>query len=303
MITTILIILEQSTLYFPLVLGAYVSISLMKMPDLSIASAYTFGALLASKYMLSGNTNNTSFLNINLFITITLALLGGLIVGLVSSCLTQKAKFPHLLSSILTVGIFHGINQIVLEAGTQSLTHIPNCLAIMPLIKTNPELITLIGLSILLFCVAHLFFKTQLGYCLTVYGNNPQFFEHHNISGSFVFFSGILIANALAGLSGYLVAQTSSFVDTTMGANMALFCITALILGKTVARIKHPVSIIIPVAGTCNYFIIQQLLLKGAFNLKYFTMLQAFIVVIVLAITTIKKRARNGNQSTDSLGV
>lgn len=40
------IIFEQTLIYLPLVLGAYCSISLVKVPDLSIEAAYVFGAIL-----------------------------------------------------------------------------------------------------------------------------------------------------------------------------------------------------------------------------------------------------------------
>ncbi len=294
----ITIILEQTLLYLPLTIGAYISISLMKLPDLSLESAFTFGAILASKYLLAQSTTPTT-----LPFTIIAALAGGLVVGLTSSLLTQKAKIPHLLSSIMTVGLFHGINQAVLGTSMLSLTQVKNTLAALSFMKTNPELPALAIIGILLIVLAYLFLKTQLGYCLMVYGDNPRFFEHHRISGSFVFFVGMLIANSLAGLSGYLVAQTSGFIDTSMGLGAALFCITALILGKTLINTKHPASILVPTAGVSMYFAIQQLLLKCGFNLKYFTMIQATIVLIILVITLRKKGTPGGKQTTDTLGV
>jgi ABC-type uncharacterized transport system permease subunit len=42
---TLLIILEQCLIHVPLLLGAYITISLMKLPDLSIESAYVSGAI------------------------------------------------------------------------------------------------------------------------------------------------------------------------------------------------------------------------------------------------------------------
>ena len=49
MINTLIIIIEQVFLYVPLVCGAYISIALMKVPDLSIEAAYVFGAIVGSK--------------------------------------------------------------------------------------------------------------------------------------------------------------------------------------------------------------------------------------------------------------
>ena len=44
MFNTLLVTLEQTLLYVPLVVGGYISISLMKVPDLSLESAFIFGA-------------------------------------------------------------------------------------------------------------------------------------------------------------------------------------------------------------------------------------------------------------------
>lgn len=43
----ILSILEQALIALPLILGAYITLSLLKLPDFSIESAYLFGAVFA----------------------------------------------------------------------------------------------------------------------------------------------------------------------------------------------------------------------------------------------------------------
>lgn len=293
-----MIILEQAFLYFPLMLGAYLSISLMKMPDLSIESAYVFGAILATKGLV---LHNSLPLELFFILQVLIAALGGLLVGLVSSFFTQFARIPHLLSSILTIGLFHGINQFVLGRANMSLSGYNNPLLLFPFLPKNPEIL-LLGFFFLLLLIGSWFLlKTQLGFSLAVFGNNKNFFEHYGISESFVCCSGIMLANALAGISGYFVAQSSGFVDVSAGFGVALFCVTTLILGKTFYFFKRPFSISIPAQGIIIYCIIQQLLLKAGFNLKYFTMIQSAIVLIMLV-----NKYRNADSitsSSDNLGV
>lgn len=291
----IAIIIEQAFIFIPLVIGAYVSISLMKLPDLSIESAFTFGAIVSSKFLLL----NTAYPAL----AVGGALLGGAAVGLVSSMLTQRIKIPHLLSSIITMGLFHGINQVVLGPSLLSLSPVENILACCPIMTTHPELSMLAMIGVFLCGIFYLFLKTQIGCCLIAYGNNPRFFEHYRISGSFIFFIGVVVANALAGLSGYLVAQTSGFVDTGMGGGMALFCITALILGKTIMVVRKQALMLMPVVGVTSYFVVQQLLLRCGFNLKYFTMVQALMVLAIICFSFRKQRATRSQQMIDTLGV
>lgn len=294
---TILVIIEQAFLYFPLVLGAYISISLMKLPDLSIESAYVFGAIMATK-ILPLHEVLPSWL---LFIcVIGSAIIGGLAVGCVSSFFTQFAKVPHLLSSILTVGLFHGISQFVLGSANVSLASYLNPLTASTWLPSNPEIPVLFGAFIILFLLGFLFLKTQLGYSLFVFGNNQRFFENYGISKVYIGCVGIMISNSLAGIAGYFVAQSSGFVDVGAGFGIGLFSITMLVLGKTLYVCKKPFSIWVPVLGVIAYCIIQQLLLKVGFNLKYFTMIQSGIVLLLLVY---KYRQANRLPSSDNLGV
>jgi putative ABC transport system permease protein len=276
---TLMIIAEQVLLYLPLVLGAYINIAMMKVPDLSIETAYVFGSIFGAR-MLFFTSNLPSLVSLKL--VLFAAVVGGACVGLLSSALTKIARLPHLLSCILTIGIFHGLNQLVLGTASLSISHLNNPLITQSVFPRNPEIFTLAVLGFVLLALGYLLLRTQLGFAFAVYGNNPRFFDHYHISQKYVFMVGIMLSNALAGISGYLVAQTSGFTDINAGFGMALFCITSLILGKTCVRSKRLFSISIPLIGIIVYCLLQQLLLKVGFNLKYFTMVQSIIVMCVL---------------------
>ena len=298
MIDMFLIIGEQSLLYFPLIFGAYLSISLIKVPDLSIESAYVFGAITASR--LLPLLDGVSPL-IALPAVLVTSMLGGMVVGSVSSLLTKVARIPHLLSSILTGGLFHGFNQWFLGTALFSLSDFNNPLIIYASQSKAPELLVLLSVFVLLVFFGIFLLKTQLGYAFAMYGNNPNFFDHYGISSRYVFAVGIMMSNALAGLAGYCVAQSSGFSDINAGAGMSLFCVTCLILGKMVTKAKTNASIIVPITGILFYCVLQQVLLKVGFNLKYFTMIQSLIVLLVLIYKYHK--AENKSLTVDNLGV
>lgn len=295
MIITLMVILEQCLLHLPLMLGAYISFSLLKVPDLSIETAYVVGAIAGTMMM----TAVAPMYNGGTLVLILLAsALGGALVGMISSIFTQKGHISHLLSSIITFGLFHGINQY-LSPSYRSLSGYQNPLALVQLSAYYPDLLILLAISGMLIVMLYALCKTQLGYACAVYGNNPYFFDNYGISKAYVFITGIMLANALAGLSGYLFAQSNNFVELNMGLGKALLCITALILGKVVVRTQSMCCLWIPLCGTGMYFAIQQLLLKVGFNLKYFTALQSVVLVIIL-ICMYRKKAL---QSNDALGV
>ncbi len=292
MFETLFIVAEQACIHFPLILGAYISISLMKVPDLSLESAYVFGAMFTSIFLSYIEHTALPFL---IPLIICFSLIGGMIVGAVSASLTQIAHIPHLLSSIITIGIFHGLIQLI--AGPYlSLSQYTNPLS-TNIIPLHPELPTLFIIFFICMVIIRYFFSTELGYCLAVLGNNPSFFKHYGISTRYIFITGIILANSLAGLSGYLVAQSNGFADINMGFGKVLLCITALIMGKIAQQ--RTLSIIPAISGIFCYFLLQQLLLKTGFDLRYFTMMQAIIILIIM----LTQYSTKNNLQHDQLGV
>jgi ABC-type uncharacterized transport system permease subunit len=82
-----------------------------------------------------------------------------------------------------------------------------------------------------------------------------------------------------------------------MGFGKLLLCVTSLILGKIIPT--KNVSVAIPISGIFTYFTLQQLLLKVGLDLRYFTMIQAFVIVIILVL----HRRNQNHLYTDHLGV
>jgi putative ABC transport system permease protein len=290
---TILIILEQSCLFLPLIVGAYISISLLKLPDLSIESAYVFGAIAGANMAALFNQAPTLLV---LLVSILASMVGGALVGITSSCMTRYIPIPHLLASIITFGLFHGINQVILQGTYLSLTNYRNPLEYIPGTTQHPELSMVLIISIILIGMMLFFFRTQLGYACAIIGNNGEFFKNYATSTNFVVMVGVVLANALAGLSGYLFAQSNNFVEISIGQGKLLLCITALILGKALLMRASQITLLVPVLGTGCYFLVQQLLLQGGFNLNYFTTVQALLVLIFIIIQCRIKRCDLGNQ-------
>src|SRR5207245_739515 len=98
--------------------------------------------------------------------------------------------------------------------------------------------------------------------------------------------------------SGYFFAQSNGFAEINMGFGTVLLCITALILGKTINIKNKMLTITVPLFGIVAYFTLQQTLLKVGFNLKYFTMIQAIAILIILIVQFYKKK-----KISDQLGV
>lgn len=272
----ILSILDQALIALPLLIGAYLTLSLLKLPDFSIESAYLFGAVMA--YLAR---------DLDLPWILLSAALGGIVVGAFVSTLNQCFKLPFLLAAIITNGLFHGLTQFLLGTSLQSFHPVLGMSESILLVLVSGGFMGAMGIVL----------RSQLGYSLAIYGNNPLFFRHHPVSGKYVVFSGVLLGHASAGIAGFLFAQSNGFVDLTMNFGIILLCLTALILGKSLIRINRP-NLWVPLMGLMAYFCIQQTLLHIGLNLKYFNSFQALCILGALASVQRKKTV-----SIDHLGV
>lgn len=250
-------ILEQVLIFLPLVIGAYITLSLLRLPDFSIESAYLFGAVAA-------------FLAQDLPLPFVLAsaIIGGMFVGTIVSLLNQCLHIPYLLAAIVTNGLFHGLTHYFLGSAMKGLQAS----------SMLPEFIFVACVGVGAIGVMILILRSQLGYSLAIYGNNPRFFENHPVSQRYVVFSGVMLAHGLAGISGFLFAQSNGFVDLTMNYGVILLCLTALMIGKLCLRKPTP-NIFVPLFGIIAYFIMQQTLLRLGLNLTYFNTFQALFVI------------------------
>jgi len=293
MFNFMMIVLEQSMIYLPIALGAYISFSLLKVPDLSLETAYLMGAFFAG---LALQVMHGYSMFISLPVVVVASIFGGVLVGLTSSCITYFGNIPHLLSSIITFGLWNGFFLFCSQPYV-SLAKFHNVLTIFPYIAWHPEMLALIMINCSMLLLLIYLLQKQLGYSFAIFGQNPEFFKHFKISTGYVFITGIVIANGLAGLAGFFFAQTNNLIDVNMGIGKSLFCITALILGRSLYENKK-VSISIPCVGVISYFFLQQILLKVGFNLKYFTMIQSLLVFIILLFFYKNNRAQH-----DQLGI
>lgn len=269
-------ILEQSLIALPLLCGAYITLSLLKLPDFSIESAYLFGAVMA--YMGK---------DLPLPLVVLCSMGGGMAVGITVTCINQYLRIPYLLAAIVTNGFVHGLTLYLLKGSVNGF-HLPVSMGEMNLLAILSSVVVVLMMILL---------RSQMGYSLAIYGNNPQFFEHHRMSRPFVLFFGIALGHGLAGISGLMFSMTSGVVDSTMNFGIIMLCLTALMIGKLLKTGSVP-TIFVPLVGVVAYFLMQQTLLNAGLNLKFFNAFQALFVLLILFMGN-----RKSTYTLDHLGV
>lgn len=284
MTNLILIILEQFLMYIPLMMGSYISFNLLAVPDFSIESAYLIGAICAIKIL---PLLITAPLVIQLIIACIIACITGSISGLFSGTLTKYLRLNHALSAIITLGLFQGASYFLLGGGHMSLNNYNNPLELLTIFTRSPELIALLFVIAIFILALRATIFTQLGYCLAAYGYNNRFFSNYGISSNFIFITGLMLSNACAGLSGFLVTQSNGYIDASMGFGLPLLCLSTLMLGSLLVPTHKVINLKLPLIGLLAYLFLQQMLLKAGFTSIYFSAAQA---LIILAGTILRSR-------------
>ena len=280
----ILHMIELLGTYLPLVIGMYITQTLLHIPDLSMETACMVGGM-CSCFCMPFLNNIPSI--IALPVLISVALCTGAFVGLCSSFLTSRLGIAHVFSAIITAGIGTGFIYLLMSP-YQGLSGYTNHMLFMgSSLGTIPALLV-INLIVCICCI--FIMHRQLGYLLIAAGANRSVFAIIGISYETVFSLGVVIANALAGLTGYIMAQTMFFADVHMGLGRLLFALVAVMLGRLFVQSNHAI-VIVPLLGTVIQVIMQQLLLRVGFNLNYFSLVHGIILILFLALFSKKLKA------------
>lgn len=256
-------IIQSIALHVPLVMGVYILFYILDVADLSIEAAYLMGAVVSAQLL---NYCSASALPIPLIMIASLC--AGAAVGLGTVLIARACKVPHILASIIMIGIIQASAYALASGAHATIAH------------HQANLSGIIILSISFGIGLMYFFRTQLGYAMIIYGKNKKFLHHHHISEFFVYTSGIVLSNALAGLSGFMVVFSYDFFDISMAQGVLLLSLCAAMIGFIIVKQCTPIAHSAPLIGTTAYFIIQNLLVKAGCTSAYFTLIQSLLLII-----------------------
>ena len=82
-------------------MGVFLTYRVLDMPDMSAEGSIVMGAAIAAKLITSG---------VNPILATAVAVLGGMVAGIVTGMLNTKLKIPSLLAGILTMIALYSVN-------------------------------------------------------------------------------------------------------------------------------------------------------------------------------------------------
>ena len=103
--------LGQGLLYAPVVIGVFMSLRIMKKPDLTVEGTFAFGAAIAMTMLHNGAHFMT---------TLVAASVGGSVAGLATALIHTKLKIDGIISGLLVTMALFSVNLFVMGGSTIS---------------------------------------------------------------------------------------------------------------------------------------------------------------------------------------
>ena len=286
----------QGLLWSLLSLGVYITFRVLDIADLSVEGTFPLGAAVSAACITGGLSLPAGF---------ALALLAGAAAGAVTGLLTTKLRIPALLAGILTMIGLYSVNLRVMGRANISLLGLDTVYSwgdAFGLAEAQTTFVVGIAAVLAVALIIYWFFGTEIGLALRATGFNPQMSRAQGVNTDTMVVLGLMISNALVGLSGALVAQSNGFADAGMGVGTIVIGLASVIIGEVLFGTRSFKNCLISVIlGSVVYRLVIAAVLEMGMppnDLKLFT---AILVAIALSLPLIrsllKGAARNARRA------
>jgi putative tryptophan/tyrosine transport system permease protein len=265
-------VLTQGLLFFPLVLGIYISYIILQTTDMTIDGSFVLGAGVFARLA----TND-----IHPVISMFVAVLAGVMAGILVSAIQAKNKVNSLIAGILALFILYSFNLVLMGRPNISL-----------LGHATLSWNAIAGIVLVLTILVGLLVVSRFGMVLRAFGENQNLLKKLGKSVELYRFTGLALSNALVALCGALTAQVNGYADIGMGFGVTLTGIGAVVIGRHLVALipqKHSFSIRHELGGcflgVSLYFLAINLFLSMGINTLHIKMLLGIILVFLLRST------------------
>ena len=266
--------IELGFIFSLLVIGTWLTSSVIKFDDLSIEGSFCIGGAVTAWLLTMGFSP-------------ALTLICALIIGLLAGCLTSIfhnfLKVNNLLAGILTVNILFSLSLLIASANVPLLRK----RTVFNLLNLNPVFSKMILLgavtSIALLFVRWLL-TTEIGLLIQATGENKRLLIHLGKRKALFETIALSINNGLAALSGSLFVQFVGFFSAWSSVGIIVSTLASLMIGQLFTR---KLNLFLLGGG-----IIYQLIIALAFEFNVPPELHKLISALLVIIFTILSRRK-----------
>ena len=287
MLDLLLPTISQGLLWSLMAIGVYLTFRVLDIADLTVEGTFPLGAAVAATLLVKGYSPIT---------TILVAALAGALAGAVTGILHTKLKIPALLAGILTMIALYSINLRVMGKANVSLLRIDTIFTYMKNLDFNNTMsVFLVGLitTVIFGIILYWFFGTELGTAIRATGYNQQMIRAQGVNTDITIILGLVLSNALVGVSGALIGQSNGFADVGMGVGTIVIGLASVIIGEVLFGTSSFKNCLVSVVlGSVVYRLVIAAVLQMGMppnDLKLFT---AVLVTVALSMPLIRGKVQ-----------
>ncbi|GAB6681229.1 ABC transporter permease [Streptococcus uberis] len=278
---------SQGLLWGVLGLGIYLTFRILNFPDMTTEGSFPLGGAVAVTALNQG---------LNPILATFLGVAAGALAGLITGLLYTKGKIPTILAGILVMTSCNSIMLMVMgraNLGLHDLKRLQDYLPFSP--EVNNLLMGLLAVLVIIFLLIY-FLYTDLGQAYIATGDNREMAKSFGIYTDRMEVMGLLVSNALIGLSGALVSQQDGYADVSKGIGVIVIGLASIIIGEVLystglTLFERLVAIIV---GSILYQFLIMLVIALGFNTNYLKLFSAIVLALCLMVPVLRQRFFKG---------
>lgn len=281
--------LQLSLCLGPMALGIFITMKVFNIPDITTDGSYTLGAVVTAILLP---------LHWPVLFVLPVCMLAGSIAGVCTGLIHTKLKIDALLAGILVMTGLYSVNLILLGRSNVPLINIADLFSSFNFFShtlTNQLFIALVLIVILILLLNYIL-RTDFGIAMRATGNNPIMTKSLGINNDFIKIVGLAMANALTGLSGFLVAQYQSFTDTNMGIGIVITGLGSVLISDAL-RIWMKITsigmqIVLVLAGSLIFQLVLAITLAWGIDPNFLKLVTALFVLLIVALPRVSQQLK-----------
>ncbi|MCV6815122.1 ABC transporter permease [Streptococcus uberis] len=278
---------SQGLLWGVLGLGIYLTFRILNFPDMTTEGSFPLGGAVAVTALNQG---------LNPILATILGMVAGALAGLITGLLYTKGKIPTILAGILVMTSCNSIMLMVMGRANLGLHDLKRLQDYLPFSsEVNNLLMGFLAVLVIIFLLIY-FLYTDLGQAYIATGDNREMAKSFGIHTDRMEMMGLLVSNALIGLSGALVSQQDGYADVSKGIGVIVIGLASIIIGEVLystglTLFERLVAIIV---GSILYQFLIMLVIALGFNTNYLKLFSAIVLALCLMVPVLRQHFFKG---------
>jgi putative ABC transport system permease protein len=271
--------IEIGLVYAPLALAAYISFTVLSLPDLTIEGAFGIGGAVCAVTLTHG---------VPAGLALVAGAAAGSLAGLTTALLHNVLRFNVLLASLMVTTAAWSVSFMIM-GGDANISLLDQSSVFSWLTDSGVDFVWAViivcgAIVAAIYLVLAWFLRTTYGLSMRAGGMDVQTARGAGVRTEARQTIGMMASAALAATTGGLLVQTQGFMDVSLQAGVVVAGLASLIIGAALVRSPRPMIAMGGVLlGVLIYRIALAWALDAGINPQYVKLVTAGIVVLIIA--------------------